>query len=151
MAYSLHMPTFTLINIFWKKCLDSTTIKGYMMSKGLFPGIIGLLEWDFMWCFIYILWQPTSCQAQSLKALWCFGSVPFFYSSAEKDVILAALFSQLLDSRKSWKLNNLETSFFSIYIGASQKIRIWWKSSFFSCNLFQKVKLSYILDSLHVQ
>ncbi len=49
----------------------------------------------------------------------------FFFSSAEKDVILAALFSQLLDSRKSWKLNNLETSFFSIYIGASQKIRIW--------------------------
>ncbi len=33
--------------------------------------------------------------------------------------------------------------------GASQKIRISWKSSFFVT--FQKVKLSYILDSLHVK
>ncbi len=32
----------------------------------------------------------------------------------------------------------------------SQKIRIWWQKLIFSCNLFQKVKLSYILDSLHV-
>ncbi len=32
---------------------------------------------------------------------------------------------------------------YTVYTGASQKFRIWWKSSFFSCNLIQKVKLSY--------
>ncbi len=35
--------------------------------------------------------------------------------------------------------------------GASQKIRTWRKSIFFNCNLFQKVKLSYVLDLLHVK
>ncbi len=31
-----------------------------------------------------------------------------------------------------------------MHTGTSKKNRIWWKSNFFSCNLFQKVKLSYI-------
>ncbi len=34
--------------------------------------------------------------------------------------------------------------------GTSKKLNMV-KKYFFSCNLFQKVKLSYILDSLHVK
>ncbi len=38
-----------------------------------------------------------------------------------------------------------------IYTGTSQKIRISWKKFIFFIVTFQKVKLSYILDSLHVK
>ncbi len=37
------------------------------------------------------------------------------------------------------------------YTGASKKIYNIMEKLFFYCNLFQKVKLSYILDSLHVK
>ncbi len=36
-----------------------------------------------------------------------------------------------------------------LYIGTAKKYRIWSKN--ISCNLFQKVKLLYLLDSLHVK
>ena len=38
-----------------------------------------------------------------------------------------------------------------IYTGASQKNRISWKKLIFFRNLIQKVKLSYIIDSLRVK
>lgn len=54
----------------------------------------------------------------SLMLQFCSCYLNFFYSSAENDVISAALFFQLpvLDSRKSVKLNHLEIYIFFSYI-----------------------------------
>ncbi len=56
-------------------------------------------------------------------------------------------FFQLVDIYTDSKTHLLSHCTKELNTGASQWIRMSWKS----CKLFQKVKLSYILDSLHVK
>ncbi len=52
--------------------------------------------------------------------------------------------------KKQQKLFSMESSYLYIYRCISKNLNIM-KKLIFSCNLFQKVKLSYILGSLHVK
>ncbi len=61
-------------------------------------------------------------------------------------VVLAEYFN-IVDTETCMSCNTICTYKVAIYYtGISQKIWIWWKS-----NLFQKVKLSCILDLLHIK